>query len=44
VTAGRLPGPAGDFTSTPALAFASPELGWADGGGVLDLTRNGGAT
>jgi photosystem II stability/assembly factor-like uncharacterized protein len=44
VTAGRLPGPAGYFTSTPALDFASPLLGWANGGGVLDLTRDGGTT
>jgi photosystem II stability/assembly factor-like uncharacterized protein len=43
VTGARLPGPASDFSVTVNTAFLSPRLGWVAGGGILDVTRDGGA-
>jgi len=43
VVGARLTGTAGDFYYSPAMVFPSPRLGWVAGGGVLDVTRDGGA-
>jgi len=45
VAGGRLPGPAGRLSAGGGvtMAFASARSGWVAGGGLLDLTRDGGA-